>query len=426
MNFKEIAEKINNAGGAMYLVGGAVRDQVLGIEPHDYDFCVTGINIEEFMQLFPEAKIQGKDFPVFILNGCEVALARTEEKVSEGYKGFKINTSKDITIEDDLRRRDLTINAIAVNVLTSEIFDPFGGIDDLRNGNIRHVSSAFSEDPLRAYRAARFAAKFGFKVDNETLKLINDLKPELNTIKPERLYVELEKALSSKTPSIFFEVLRDAKVLDVHFKEINDLVGVIQPEKYHPEGDAFNHSMIVLDKVANKTPDVAVRFAGLVHDLGKGTTPVEELPRHIGHDERGIYLVETLSNRLKLPKKWQSFGCDAARLHMKAAKIKEMRPAKLAKFLYEICHSKIGAEALEIIVQADEMTDRPLVEFAKLARTVREEVSGKTLMAQGFDVKVCGYDKFNQLLFERQGEVIKRIRDNKNLTSNETPDEVGL
>lgn len=267
MQILEIAEKIEKSGGKLYMVGGAVRDKFMGIVPKDYDFCVTGMEAEEFSSLFPDAKIRGKSFPVFDLENCEFALARIERKVSSGHKGFDIESNKKITIEEDLRRRDVTINSIAIDVLSNDVVDPYNGVQDIKNKLLRATSEAFSEDPLRVYRVAKLSARFDFEVEKNTLEMMKSLRDELRTLPNERIYAELCDALSSNKPSRFFDVLREADCLDVHFKEIYDLIGVEQPIEHHPEGDAYNHSMEVLDRASKRTDDIVVRFAALVHDL---------------------------------------------------------------------------------------------------------------------------------------------------------------
>ena len=282
-----------------------------------------------------------------------------------------------------------------------------GDIEDIKNKKIRHISDSFAEDPLRVYRVARFAAKLEFNVDNETLKLMNSLKSELVTITPERVFVELNKALTTRKPSIFFKVLKNANVLDVHFKEIYDLIGIPQPEKYHPEGDVFNHTMIVLDKVSAKSKDNYVRFSALVHDLGKATTPKNILPQHIGHEEAGIKLVEDISNRLKLPNKWKKSGKEVAKYHMKAGICTTMRPYKQAQFFNLLNRSKIGLDNMQIISDADDMLDRPKINYSKIAKEVLNEVTGKTLIDQGIYPSKIGKENFFSLLLQRQAELIK-------------------
>lgn len=411
MNEIEIARKIEEKGGRLYLVGGAVRDKIMGSVAQDKDYCVTGLDAEEFMMLFPGAQVIGKDFPVFMLDGCEFALARKERKVASGYKGFKIETSKDLTIEKDLKRRDITINAIAKDVLTGKIIDPFCGIEDIKKKKIKHISKSFVEDPLRVYRVARFAAKLNFEVDKDTLCLMNSLKDELNTITPERIFVELEKALSTNYPSLFFKVLNDAKVLDVHFKEIYDLIGVPQPLKYHPEGDVFNHTMIVLDKVATKTKDTYVRFSALVHDLGKARTPAGILPQHIGHEILGVELVENLSNRLKLPNKWKKAAKEVSKYHMKAGICTTMRPYKQAQFYNLLNRSTIGIENMKIITDADDMLNRPKIDYVKIAKEALQRVTGKDLIKEGYTPEKMGKKSFIELLYSKQAEIIKEQMD---------------
>ncbi|MCL2341639.1 MAG: HD domain-containing protein [Firmicutes bacterium] len=324
MNIQHIAKLIENAGGRLYLVGGAVRDEFLkdagaGIKtcPNDEDYCITGLAGEEFEKLFPEAHSRGKSFEVYDLEGREFALARKDVKEGTGHKGFKIITGKDITIEEDLKRRDITINSMAKDVITGEIIDPFGGREDIKAKLIRATDTSFLEDPLRAYRAARFAADFEYDVHEDTIKLINILKPELNTLSKERVFVEFRKALGSKRPSIFFDVLKKAEILDVHFKEIYDLIGAQQPLQYHPEGDSYNHTIIALNNSTILTDNLEIRFAALVHDLGKGETPEELYPHHYGHAESGVEPVRNLCRRIGVPNRWRKAGVVSSAEHMK-------------------------------------------------------------------------------------------------------------
>lgn len=321
MTILEIARKIENAGGRLYIVGGAVRDKILDKENKDEDYCVTGMTKEEFIEIFPKAKFRGKFFEVFVLENKEFAMARTEEKTGTGHKEFTVKTNKNITIEEDLKRRDVTVNAIAQDVLTGKIIDPYKGTKDLKEKRIKAVSKAFSEDPLRVYRVARFAAELEFEVEENTLKMMNSLKDELLSLSKERVFEELRKALKTNRPSIFFEILKKANVLDIHFKEIYDLIGAVQPEKYHPEGDSYNHTMIALDNSAKITQDEKIRFACLVHDLGKGRTPKEMYPHHYGHEERGIEPLRELSRRVGVPKEWKECGMTAIKEHMKGRNV---------------------------------------------------------------------------------------------------------
>ncbi len=321
MTIIEIAKKIKQAGGNLYIVGGALRDKMLGKENKDEDYCVTGIKPEKFMEIFPEVKIRGKSFGVFVLENKEFAMARKEEKIGIGHKEFKIDTSDKITIEEDLKRRDVTVNSIAQDILTKEIIDPYNGIQDLKEKRIKAVSDSFKEDPLRVYRVARFAAELDFEVENNTLRMMSSLKNELLSLSKERVFEELKKALRTNKPSIFFEVLKNANVIDVHFKEVYDLIGAVQPEKYHPEGDSYNHTMLALDNSAKITKDEKIRFSVLVHDLGKGRTPKEMYPHHYGHEERGVDPLKEFAKRIGLPKTWKECGITAIKEHMKGRNI---------------------------------------------------------------------------------------------------------
>ena len=347
----EIATKIKDNGGKLFLVGGAIRDELLRIENHDEDYCVTGISFDEFKYLFPEANIRGKDFPVFDIDGKEFAIARKERKIGIGHNSFDIETDKTISIEEDLARRDITINAIAKDVLTKEIIDPYGGKKDLEKKQIKAVTEHFKEDPLRVYRVARFAAKLKFSVEEKTLKMMYDIKQELNSISAERVYTEFNKALLTEKPSIFFDILKQSNVLDVHFKEVYNLIGALQPKKYHPEGDVYNHTMIVLDKVAEYTKNycderkLEIRFGALAHDLGKGETPKEEYPHHYLHEVRGEEVVIKFGKSLKMPNRLIKCGKTACKEHMRGGIFYNMKPNKMVQFLERVDKS-VSPEAL--------------------------------------------------------------------------------
>ena len=296
--FISFAEQIRNLGGFAFIVGGAVRDLIMGCASHDHDIMVCGIEVSAFEKTFPAAKMTGNAFPVFRLNiegeEVEIAFARKEEKIGTGHSGFHMVFSSNVTFEEDMVRRDTTMNALGMNVLTGEIVDLFGGENDIRNGVIRAVSSHFIEDSVRVLRAARQAAQFGFSVDAETIELMRSCRAELAIEPKERIFAEMVKALATSRPSVFFRVLRECDCLSVAFPEIAALIGQTQPVKWHPEGDAFEHSMQVLDEVASQTNDVVVRFAALYHDIGKGLTPAELLPKHHGHDKAGVGVIENL------------------------------------------------------------------------------------------------------------------------------------
>lgn len=414
MDIKEIAETIKQNNGTLYLVGGAIRDELIGKEVYDKDYCITGITKEKFIELFPKAKILGKSFEVFEMGHMQFALARKETKKGKGHKEFEIETGEKITIKEDLERRDITINAIAKNVLTREIIDPFNGIKDIQNRKICKVSEAFVEDPLRVYRVARIAAQTQFEVEQETLKQMENLKPELLTLSKERIFVELKKALQTKKPSTFFNVLRDANVLDVHFKEIYNLIGSLQPEKYHPEGDSYNHTMIVVDKSTQLTNDIAIRFACLVHDLGKGVTPKEMYPHHHGHDEKGVKLVENLGNRINVPNIWKSYGKVASKEHMKGGIFYKMTPAKKVQFIEKVAKTKIGLDGLQIVVIADKCSTMEIEEkdisFAEIGKKCIQEINGKVIKNKYPNIEG---EEFKQKLHEKRVNWMKKKEENK-------------
>lgn len=377
---EEIAKIIENAGGRLYLVGGAVRDEIMHHTIDDEDYCVVGLSQEKFEQLFPKAILRGKDFAVYDIEGKEFALARKERKAGVGHKQFEIETDKTITIEEDLARRDITINSMAKDVLTGKIIDPYGGQKDIKECKIRKTTNAFSEDPLRVYRVARFAATLEFEVEESTIEEMKKIKQELISLPVERVWNEFKKALASNKPSLFFNTLRKAEVLEIHFKEIYDLIGKIQPEKYHPEGDSYNHTMIVVDRSTKLTDKLEVRYSCLVHDLGKGTTPMEILPHHYGHEERGEKLVINMGKRLKVPNLWTACGKIAAREHMKGGKFHEMTPKKQVEFIEKVEKSKLGLRGMKIVVCCDKYRNEEYpndIDFDVIGEKCMKEIDGE-------------------------------------------------
>ena len=313
----------------IYLVGGSVRDQLLGLETKDRDWVVVGATPEEMLQ--QDYRQVGKDFPVFLhpKTNEEYALARTERKVSAGYSGFSFHTSTEVTLEEDLIRRDLTINAIALSD-EDELIDPFNGQADIKAKILRHVSPAFVEDPVRILRVARFAARFadlGFTIADETQQLMAKMvnKGEVDSLVPERVWQETMRALNEKTPARYFEVLRDCGALAKLFSEIDKLWGVPQPEKHHPEIDTGIHTMMVLTQAAKLSNDPKVRFAALVHDLGKGITPKDEWPKHIAHESRGVPLVEALCDRYRIPNEYRELAIIVTKYHLHYHRAAELR-----------------------------------------------------------------------------------------------------
>lgn len=408
MEIIEIANKIKENGGTLYLVGGALRDEYLNREVHDEDYVVVGLSKEEFEKLFPNSFKRGKSFNVYDLENKEFALARRERKVGLGHKEFEIENSKDITIEEDLARRDITINSIAKDVLTGEIIDIYNGKDDLKNKIIRATTDAFKEDPLRVYRVARFASVLEFDVDENTIEMMKNLKEELNTLSKERVFEEFKKALESNKPSIFFNVLRKAEVLDVHFKEIYDLIGKTQPKEYHPEGDSYNHTMIVVDKSTKLTDDLAIRFSSLVHDLGKGITPIEMLPHHYGHDKNGVELVEKFSKRINIPNLWLKCGKASAKEHMLGGIFEKMSAKKQVDFITRVSKSKLGLDGMKIVVLCDRNRDENFNEniiFDILGKEMLKKINGKYIEEK---YKIKDTQEVGELLRKERIEWMKK------------------
>jgi len=303
----------------IYLVGGAVRDTLLELPVTERDWVVVGASPQEMLDL--GYKPVGKDFPVFLHpeTGEEYALARTERKSGHGYRGFTFHADREVTLEDDLVRRDLTINAMAMDE-QGELIDPFNGREDLQQGLLKHVSPAFREDPVRILRVARFAARFahfGFRVSHGTNALMRQMvdNGEVDYLVPERVWKETSRALAEKHPERFFEVLRGCGALETLFPEIARLFGVPQPHRFHPEVDTGVHTLMVLQQAARLSPEPEVRFAALVHDLGKGETPEAMWPRHHGHEELGVELVLAMCKRLKIPNNYRDLAVQVTRYH---------------------------------------------------------------------------------------------------------------
>jgi len=329
---------VNIVGMQVYLVGGAVRDQLLGIPARERDWVVVGARPDDLTKLgyLPV----GREFPVFLHPETkeEYALARLESKVAPGYRGFHTCFSPDVTLQEDLRRRDLTINAIAQSPDGGELIDPYGGADDLKKGVLRHVSEAFIEDPVRVLRVARFAARFadrGFSVAPETRILMQEMvrSGEIDALVPERVWQETERALGEAHPEVFFLTLRECGALQVIFPEIAALFGVPQPERWHPEIDTGVHVMLALQCAVRLGAPTPVRFAVLVHDLGKAKTPRNLWPSHHGHEEAGVALIEALAARLRVPKEHTELAVLTARHHGLVHRALELKPATVLGLL---------------------------------------------------------------------------------------------
>ncbi len=321
----------------VYLVGGAVRDELLGLAVRERDWVVVGATPEQMTQ--QGYRQVGRDFPVFLhpRSNEEYALARTERKSGPGYRGFEVVFSPEVTLEDDLQRRDLTINAMARSD-DGELIDPCGGQADLQKRQLRHVSPAFVEDPVRILRVARFAARFaplGFGIAAETLVLMQQMvrSGEVDALVPERVWQEMERALAEPAPEAWLAAMRDSTALSRVLPELDALYGVPQPEQWHPEIDTGVHIGLVMAQAAKLSASARVRFAALMHDLGKGTTPRENWPSHHGHEQSGVKLVDQVARRLRIPTDFRDLACLAALWHGQVHRAAELRPATVLKLL---------------------------------------------------------------------------------------------
>lgn len=345
----------------VYLVGGAVRDSLLGHPYQEKDYVVVGATPEHMLaQGFQPV---GKDFPVFLHPETkeEYALARTERKSGKGYHGFQFFTDTTVSLEEDLIRRDLTINAIAMDQ-DGKLYDPYGGQTDLENKTLRHVSKAFAEDPLRVLRVARFAARYsayGFHIAPETLQLMQTMAEsgELDALTPERVWKETSRALLEDHADIYFQTLRDCGALKHLFPEIDALFGVPQRPEYHPEVDCGIHTLMSLQQACKSNYSLDVRFAVLVHDLGKALTPVNELPRHIMHEERGVKPVTELCERLKVPTQTRQLALSVCKEHLKCHQIMSLKPGTVWRLLQRLDVLR-RPERVEAFVQACECDAR--------------------------------------------------------------------
>lgn len=324
----------------IYLVGGAVRDQLLNYPVKEKDWVVVGATVNEMLKLGYQQV--GKDFPVFLHPDTkdEHALARTERNTAPGYRGFEVHASPDVTLEEDLIRRDLTINAIAKDE-AGNIVDPYNGQKDLELKLLRHVSEAFSEDPVRILRVARFAARYahlGFTVADETRQLMQQMvkNGEADALVAERVWQEFNKALNERNPEVFIQVLRDCHALKIILPEIDALFGVPQPIEHHPEIDTGIHTLMVLHQASLLTKEPATRFAALCHDLGKALTPEENWPSHHGHEALGIKPVRELCSRLRIPNNFRELACITAEFHLHVHRAFEIKKSTLLKTIEKV------------------------------------------------------------------------------------------
>lgn len=387
----------------IYLVGGAVRDELLGYPVIERDWVVVGARPAELLdQGYQQV---GKDFPVFLHPETkdEYALARTERKKGHGYTGFAVDCDPRVTLEEDLLRRDLTVNAIA-RADDGRLIDPYGGQDDLNAKILRHVSDAFVEDPLRVLRTARFAARYahlGFTVAPETLALMAQIvaDDELQHLPTERVWVEMERALAERNPSTFIEVLRECGALDALLPEVAALYGVPQNAEHHPEIDTGLHVMMALQQAAAKSPSTAVRFAVLVHDLGKGTTAKAEWPRHIAHETRGIKLVRTVCQRLAVPNQHRELGLLVCEYHTHCHRALELRGKTVMKLLgaADALRRPERFEDFLLACEADargrlglEDRDYPQANYLRSALATVQQVNAAQFIEEGIQGKALG------------------------------------
>lgn len=380
----------------VYLVGGAVRDRLLGRPVSERDWVVVGARPADL--LAQGYRTVGRDFPVFLHPETqeEYALARTERKSGSGHTGFICDFSPDITLEEDLTRRDLTVNAMAEDE-DGNLVDPYKGQQDLDARLLRHVSPAFREDPLRVFRVARFAARYthlGFQIAAETMQLMQEMarSGDLQALTPERVWKETERALGEKNPATYVSVLRDCGALAIWFPEIDRLFGVPQRAEYHPEIDTGIHTLMSLTVAARLSPEPRLRFAALVHDLGKADTPENEWPRHVGHESRGIRRVRELGERLKAPRAFIELGELVSRFHLDIHRATELRPATLLKKLLEMDAIRRPERFAEILLacEADargrlglEDRDYPQGRYWRAAQETLRDVSPQALLDSG-------------------------------------------
>ncbi|WP_220813800.1 multifunctional CCA addition/repair protein [Pseudomonas paralcaligenes] len=381
----------------IYKVGGAVRDRLLGREVSDIDWVVVGATAEA-MQAEGYRPV-GSDFPVFLhpASGEEYALARTERKSGKGYGGFTFHASPDVTLEEDLIRRDLTINAMAEDE-HGQVIDPYGGLRDLQARRLRHVSPAFAEDPLRVLRVARFAARYaplGFEVADETLALMRQLAEsgELQALTPERSWKEISRALMEPRPDVFVQVLRDCGALAELLPEVDALFGVPQPEAHHPEVDTGVHCLMVLRQCAEHGQPLTVRWACLLHDLGKGRTPESEWPRHIAHEVRGLKLIDAVNQRCKAPRDCAELALLVGEYHTHGHRALELRPTTLLELLqrFDVYRRPQRFEEFLAACEMDargrqglEQRDYPQADYLRGAMQAARAVAVQPLVERGF------------------------------------------
>ena len=382
----------------IYLVGGAVRDQLLGYPVSERDWVVVGATPAQLFSL--GYRRVGRDFPVFIhpTTGEEYALARTERKLGSGYYGFDCDYNPAVTLEEDLLRRDLTINAMAMDE-NQQLIDPYNGLRDLREKKLRHVSVAFVEDPVRVLRVARFLARYahlGFHLADETRLLMYQMvkNGELDHLVPERVWQEWQRSLLEKNPEVFISTLRSCGALAVILPELERLFGIPNPPQYHAEIDSGVHTLLVLQAAVRESCDPKVRFAALVHDLGKGVTPMASWPKHHGHEQRGVALIEGLCERLRIPVEYRELAVLVSCYHLTIHRLFELKPATIVSLLEKTDAFRRPERFYDLLIacEADahgcgRTVDYPQRALWQKIYKVCSEISAKACIAQGFEGK---------------------------------------
>lgn len=403
----------------IYKVGGAVRDQLLGRPVTDTDWVVVGATAEQLLEQGYQPV--GEDFPVFLHPQTheEYALARTERKTGKGYAGFTFYAAPTVTLEEDLQRRDLTVNAMA-QTTDGRIIDPYGGQADLRARVLRHVSPAFSEDPLRVLRVARFAARYaalGFSIAPQTSALMRELAEsgELQHLAAERVWQEFARALMESAPEVFIQVLHDTRALAVLLPEVDALFGVPQRAEFHPEVDTGLHVLCVLQQCALHQQNLTVRWACLLHDVGKGITPADILPRHIGHEGRGVALIKEINQRLRVPKEIAQLALLVGEYHTQCHRAFELKPGTLLKLLLRLDFMR-RPQRLEDFVNACAMDAKgrygfeqqayPQADYLRAAAQLLRSISIQPLLAQGL-----GGAELGQALEQQRLRALKAYKD---------------
>lgn len=402
----------------VYLVGGAVRDQLLGHPYQEKDYVVVGASPQQLTTLGYHPV--GRDFPVFLHPESkeEYALARTERKKGQGYHGFEFSTAPHVSLEQDLLRRDLTINAIAQDQATGQFFDPYGGQDDIERKVLRHVSDAFIEDPLRVLRVARFAARYapyGFSIAPETLQLMQTLSDsgELNHLTPERVWKETARALMEPHADLYFSVLRDCGALKVLFPEIDALFGIPQRPEFHPEIDCGIHTLMSLQQACRQNYSLDVRFAVLLHDLGKALTPKDILPRHTMHEARGVEPVTTVCERLKVPTATKKLAISVCKEHLKCHQALQLKPGTLWRLLQRLDVLRRPEKVIEFIQACESdakgrlgLEDRPYPQADYVQAAIQ---CVRNIKAQDLPPEIKGPD-IGEMLITKRIETIALLK----------------